>query len=93
MINTGIYKYIFFEPEVLDHIPEGVPVDIERRPFAKADSCGRTLLAPADLDFEMGRHRQRCPTTGRRSAGVLLGDRFARCRSPDGKCGLESTWR
>lgn len=48
MINTGIY---IFEPEVLDHIPEGIPFDIGSDLFPRLVAAGAPFYA-LPMDFE-----------------------------------------
>ncbi|NQV10471.1 MAG: NDP-sugar synthase [Cyanobacteria bacterium] len=48
MINTGIY---IFEPEVLDHIPEGIPFDIGADLFPRLTAVGAPFYA-LPMDFE-----------------------------------------
>jgi mannose-1-phosphate guanylyltransferase len=48
MINTGIY---IFEPEVLDHVPEGVPFDIGADLFPRLVAAGAPFYA-LPMDFE-----------------------------------------
>jgi mannose-1-phosphate guanylyltransferase len=48
MINTGIY---IFEPEVLDHIPDGVPFDIGADLFPTLAAAGAPFYA-LPMDFE-----------------------------------------
>jgi len=89
------WLFISFEPEVLDHIPEGVPSISAPKPFPKADSCGRTRFYALPMDFEWVDSRK----VARLLAGirsVLLGD-VARCKIPDGSGGWDLrgglTWR
>ncbi|MBC1261766.1 NDP-sugar synthase [Synechococcus sp. BSF8S] len=48
MINTGIY---IFEPEVLDHVPEGIPFDIGSDLFPRLVAAGAPFYA-LPMDFE-----------------------------------------
>ena len=69
MINTGIY---IFEPEVLDHIPEGVPFDIGADLFPRLAAAGAPFYAlPMDFEWvDIGK----VPDYWQAIRSVLLGD-------------------
>ncbi|MCT0229694.1 NDP-sugar synthase [Synechococcus sp. CS-1324] len=69
MINTGIY---IFEPEVLDHIPEGVPFDIGSDLFPRLAAAGAPFYAlPMDFEWvDIGK----VPDYWQAIRSVLLGD-------------------